>query len=130
MVRDSERLRVGVVLERRHIGHPWQEFAWHAVEIVPGAPDIAAPHPVRCEGGTARWHIATLDLELFPRETEGYRYNLSQDRPSVWLLWRHEHEDAGEMPEVFHATVCPYEAQDYLDGGDVTVEAVAVPDLV
>ena len=128
--RNSERLRVGIVLERRRIAHAWQEHAWRAVEIVPGAPDIAAPRPLGDGEGWARWHLATLDLELFPRETEGYRYNLSQAVPAVWVLWRHENEDSERRPEVFHVTVCPYEAQDYLDGGDVNVEAVALPDVV
>lgn len=128
--RHSERLRVGVVLERRRIAHPWQEYAWHAVAVVPGAPDIAAPCPLHGDASRARWHTATLDIELFPRETEGYRYNLSQAEPAVWVLWRHENEDSERQPEVFHVTVCPYEAQDYLDGGDVTVEAVPLPDVV
>jgi hypothetical protein len=126
-IQDSERLRVGILLERRH---PWQEHAWHAAGIVPGAPEIEAPLLVQQGAGWARYHIATLDIELFPRETEGYRYNLSQDRPVVYVLWRHADEDIGQEPEVFHVTVCPYEAQDYLDGGDVTVEGVPVPDLV
>jgi hypothetical protein len=129
-IKDSERLRVGVLLERQHIAHPWQEYAWHAAGIVPGAAEIAAPRLVQQDEGWARYHIATLDIELFPRETEGYRYNLSQQRPVVYVLWRHADEDIGQQPEVFHVTVCPYEAQDYLDGGDVMVEGVPIPDVV
>jgi hypothetical protein len=129
-VKNSERLRVGVVLERRRIGHPWQEHAWHAAGVVPGAPDIAAPSLLQQGEGWTRHHMATLDVELFPRETEGYRFNLSQAQPAVYVLWRHAGEDIEEAPEVFHVTVCPYEAQDYLDSGDVVVEAVALPDLV
>jgi molybdopterin-guanine dinucleotide biosynthesis protein A len=74
--------------------------------------------------------MATLDIELFPRETEGYRFNLSQAQPAVYVLWRHQDEDIAQLPEVFHVTVCPYEAQDYLDGGDVVVEVATLPDLV
>lgn len=129
VVKNSERLRVGVVLERRHIAHPWQEYAWRAA-VVPGAADIVAPFLLQQGDGWARYHAATLDIELFPRETEGYRYNLSQAQPAVYVLWRHENEDSERQPEVFHVTVCPYEAQDYLDTGDVVVEAVALPDLV
>jgi len=129
-VKNSERLRVGIVLERRRIGHPWQEYAWHAAEVVPGAPDIAASSLLQQGEGWTRHHMATLDVELFPRETEGYRFNLSQAQPAVYVLWRHAGEDIEQAPEVFHVTVCPYEAQDYLDGGDVVVEAVALPDLV
>lgn len=128
--KNSERLRVGVVLERRHIGHPWQDYAWHAVAVVPGAPDIAAPCLLEKGEGWTRHHMATLDIELFPRETEGYRFNLSQTQPVAFVLWRHANEDSELTPEVFHVTVCPYEAQDYLDGGDVVVEAMPLPDLV
>jgi hypothetical protein len=128
--KNGERQRVGVILERRRIGHRWQEYAWRAVDIVPGAPDIAAPCLVEEGDDWARYHIMTLDIALFPGETEGYRYNLSQAQPVVYVLWRHEHEDAERTPEIFHATVCPYEAQDYLDGGDVIVEGVPMPDLI
>ena len=128
--KNGERQRVGAILERRRIGHRWQEYAWRAVDIVPGAPDIAAPCLVEEGEDWARYHMATLDIALFPGETEGYRYNLSQAQPVVYVLWRHEHEDAERTPEIFHMTVCPYEAQDYLDGGDVIVEGVPMPDLV
>jgi hypothetical protein len=129
-IKDSERLRVGIFLERRHIAHPWQEHAWHAAGIAPGAPELATPRLLQQGPGWARYHMATLDIELFPRETEGYRYNLSQQRPVVYVLWRHADEDLRQEPAVFHVTVCPYEAQDYLDGGDVMVEGVPIPDLV
>jgi hypothetical protein len=128
--KNSERLRAGVVLERRRIAHPWQDSTWRAVAIVPGAPDIAAPVLLGQGDGWARYHVATLDIEIFPGETEGYRCNLSQHRPVVYALWRNESGDPEGMPQLFHVTVCPYEAQDYLDGGDVVVEGIAMPELV
>jgi len=129
-VKNSERMRVGVMLERRRIVHPWQDYVWRALAVVPGAPDIAAP---RCLGegeGWARYHAATLDIELFPSETEGYRYNLSQAAPVVYALWRSENDEPEGRPAVFHVTVCPYEAQDYLDGGDVVVEGLPMPEAI
>jgi hypothetical protein len=129
-VRNSERLRLGVVLERRRIAHPWQEHAWRPVSVVPGGPEVGAPRLLQSGEGWEHFHVATLDLELFPRETEGYRYNLSQARPVVYLLWRNGEASAAGWPDLFHVTVCPYEAQDYLDTGDVTVEGVAMPGAV
>ena len=126
----SERMRVGVVLERRRIVHPWQDHSWRALAVVPGAPDIAAP---RCLGegdGWAHYHAATLDIELFTSETEGYRYNLSQAAPVVYALWRRENDEPEGWPAVFHVTVCPYEAQDYLDGGDVVAEGLPMPEVI
>jgi hypothetical protein len=128
-VRNSERLRLGVVLERRRSAHPWQEHAWRPVSVVPGGPEVSGPRLLQRGDGWEQFHMATLDLELFPRETEGYRYNLSQARRVVYVLWR-TGEAAEGWPDLFHVTVCPYEAQDYLDSGDVTVEGVAMPDAV
>ena len=48
----------------------------------------------------------------------------------MYVLWRHEDDDVERTPEIFHATVCPYEARGYLDGGDVMVEGAPMPDLV
>lgn len=129
-MKDSERLRVGIVLERRRIASPWQEHAWHALAVVPGAPDIAAPQLLAQGEDFHRYHLATLDIALYRRETEGYRFNLSQVEPAVYVLWRLPEEDPGATPELFLVTVCPYEAQDYLDGGDVVVESVRMPEAV
>src|SRR5258708_5173713 len=119
-------MRVGVTFERRRIGHPWQEHAWRALAVVPGARDIAAPRLLGGGEGWARYHAATLDIELFTSETEGYRYNLSQAAPVVYALWRRENDEPEGWPAVFHVTVCPYEAQDYLDGSDVVVEGLTM----
>jgi hypothetical protein len=129
-LRQSERLAVGVVLERRHIAHIWQEYVWHPVAVLPSAPAVAEPRLLRQGEGWDWYHMATLELELFPRETDGYRHNLLQTRPLVYVLWRHPQEDPEGWPVPFHVTVCPYEAQDYLDGGDVVVEGVAMPETV
>ena len=129
-MKNSERMRVGVMLERHRIAHAWQEHAWRALAIVPGAPDIAEPRLLGEGEGWARYHAATLDIELFASETEGYRYNLSQTEPVVYALWRTENDEPDGRPAVFHVTVCPYEAQDYLDGDDVTVEGLPMPEVI
>jgi Protein of unknown function (DUF3305) len=126
-LKDSERLRVGIVLERRRIESRWQDHTWRATAVVPGARDIAAPVRLAAGDGFERYHFATLDIEIHRSETDGYRYNLSQAQPAVYVMWR---MNEGARPELFNVTVCPYEAQDYLDGGDVTVESVAMPDAV
>ena len=129
-MKNSERMRVGVMLERHRIAHAWQEHAWRALAIVPGAPDIPEPRLLAEGEGWARYHATTLDIELFASETEGYRYNLSQAKPVVYALWRNENDEPDGRPAVFHVTVCPYEAQDYLDGDDVTVEGLPMPEAV
>ena len=127
----QETLPLGVVLERRRSDNPWVDHSWCPVAVLPGAParDPKGDWPVLREGdGWARYHAGTLPLELFPRETEGYKVNLAQEPPRVFVVLRGA-EDAECAHEVvpFHVTVCPYEAQDYLDSGEEIVEGVAMP---
>lgn len=65
-----------------------------------------------------QYHAATLPLEISRKETEGYKHNLSLDPPSVYVVL--QDDDDGEHEVIPHlASVCPYEAQDYLDSGEV-----------
>ncbi len=121
----QETIPLGVVLEHRSIDHPWAEPTWRAVAVVAGA------RPPAREPGRdgARVHAATLELGLYRRETEGYRVNLSQPHPAVYVVVRAA-ENADARPEPFLVTVCPYEAQNYEVGGEEWVEAVAMPQAV
>ncbi|SMF23828.1 Protein of unknown function [Tistlia consotensis] len=126
-----ERVEVGIVLERRESRHPWLDFAWKPVAAIAGAParDPRGDWPVAAQGDDwIHFHAGTLTLEMFRKETEGYRVNLSQDPPRLFVVLRDP-----EDPEVDHpivpilVTACPYEAQDYLDSGSDLVEPVAMP---
>ena len=127
----QERLPLGVVVERRVSDHPWQDHSWRAVAVIPGAPplDPRGDWRVLQEGeGWARFHAGTLPLELFRRETEGYKVNLSQQPPRLFVVLR-TGVDSDCVHELvpFLVTACPYEAQDYLDSGEELVEAVVMP---
>ncbi len=129
-MRDYESLPLGIVVERRKSQSRWAEFSWRAVAVIPGAPEIDDWSTLREGDDWTHFHIATLPLELFPKETEGYRYNLSCDPPVVFVVLR-EGEEAGEHDiEPALVTVCPYEAQDYLDTGEDQVDSVEMPDAV
>lgn len=127
----QETLRLGVVLERRRIDNPWTEYSWRPAAVIPGAParDPLGEWILLDQGDDwAHFHGGTLPLELFRRETEGYRLNLSQDPPRLFVVLRAEEEGESAHDVVaFLVTACPYEAQDYLDSGDEIVEAVAMP---
>jgi hypothetical protein len=123
----NETVRVGIVFERRRIAHPWQEWRWQPVAAIAGAAAVTEPLLLRAGEDWATFHLATLDLELFPGETADYRLNLSQRQPLVYVLWRTEAGVSEDAPEVFHVTVCHSEIQDYLDGGDVMADGVAMP---
>ena len=133
-MKDQESLALGIVLERRRIDNPWQDFEWRPVAVIPGASacDPEGEWRVLGEGEDwIRYHGGTLPLELFRSETEGYKFNLSNDPPRVFVILR-SGEDMGGAHDVvpFLATACPYEAQDYLDSGDDIIEGVPMPDVV
>ncbi|MBK1698330.1 DUF3305 domain-containing protein [Rhodovibrio salinarum] len=130
----QEIMPVGVVVERRASDHPWLDYSWHAVSVIPKAPALDPKGDWRGlvdDGAVAQFHAGTLDLSLFRKETEGYKLNLSQHPPRLWVVLRRETE--GECPhEVlpFHVTADPMEAQIYLDTGDDLVDPVVMPDVI
>lgn len=126
MIRDE--LPVGIVAEKRRIDHPWQEFKWIPVAVVPGAGKHSDWVKTGEGEGYEQFLIGTLTVEIFRKETEAYKVNLSSKRPSVYVVLRMAEEiEDPEIRAVF-ATVSPYEAQDYLDTGDDIVEQVPMPD--
>lgn len=125
----SESMAVGVVLERRPLDNPWQDAEWRAVAVVPGAPAVDAWRQLDGDGRIVRFHAATLPLELFRKETEAYRYNLSLDPPTVYVVLR-ESEEAEHGIAVCEITASPYEAQVFLDAEENMVEPVPMPEAI
>ena len=131
----SQTMPLGVIVERREIDNPWQRHRWSVVGMFPGAREIDAPQVLRAQPGWVQYHAATLPATLHSGETEGYKRNLANAAPVVYVLLRPD-DDAGvgvggdDPPRPFLVTVCPYEAQDYLDAGDMdeSVESVPMPD--
>lgn len=125
-----ESIPLGVVIERRKIDNRWADYSWQAVAVIPGAGEVDEWTTLRAEDDWVHFHAATLPLELYPKETEGYRYNLSCDPPLVFVVLR-EGEEAGDHDvEPALVTVCPHEAQDYLDSSEDQVDAVVMPDTI
>ena len=119
---------LGIVVEKRPATSRWVTHIWKPVAVIPGAPEISEWKLLSGEGDIPRYHIATLTLNLHRTETEGYRVNLSNETPSVYVVLREgalEDPDAPEI-EAICATVSPFEAQDYLDSGEDIVEPVAM----
>lgn len=117
-----DRLAVGVVLERRASSHPWGDDTWMPAAVLPG---LAEDAPARLlEDG--RWCSGGLPLELFRKETEGYKRNLTSSAPRVFVILRATEAPDGPPLRPFHVTVCPYEAETYLDG-ETGVEGVPMP---
>lgn len=118
-------LPLGIVIRKTPGRTRWAQWAWKAVGVLPGAAP-ADWQVLRQEGDVTEYHAATLPLELWRTDTEAYRTGLSARVPAIGVVLREP--GAGEAPELLLATASPYEAQDYLEGGEETVELVPMPD--
>jgi len=124
-----ERMAVGIVVERREIDNPWQDYSWSPVGVLPGVALEGGEWKLLREGeGWSHFLIGSLDIELFRGETEGYRYNLTNAPARVYIVLNPGEE--ADDPEIvpFLATVCPYEAESYSENAEDIVEGVIMPD--
>lgn len=131
MVAESEpadRLLLGVVLECKVSRSPWTDHIWQPVGIIVGGLPLAAGTVLRSGDGWRHCYAGDIELELFRKETEGYKRNLSSRPPVVYVVMRSTDQAMGMMP--VKVTVCPYEAERYLVSGDELVEGVPMPDQV
>ncbi|MCG8447576.1 MAG: DUF3305 domain-containing protein [Hyphomicrobiales bacterium] len=124
-------IRLGVVVEKTRIDHPWQEWRWQACGVLVDPPETAGWRElVKTENG-ARFHAANLPLILHRKETESYLQNLVTGHPKVFVVMRENDDPDDDAPfEISVITVSAYEAQDYTDTGEEIVEAVSMPDKV
>ena len=126
-----ESLSLGLVLERRRLDHPWQDHAWRPVAMIPGAPEGESWRVLREGRDWVHYFAGILELELYPKETDGYRVNLTQSVPLVYVVLRPDEEDETDHDVVpFLVTACPYEAEGYIESGDEIVEGVPMPEAV
>lgn len=123
-MQEHDTLPVGIVIERRRIENPWQDYSWRTVGIIPGAPHIDSWLELRSSNDWTHFHAGTLTVELFGRETQGYMVNLANKVPSCYVILRQGDEPEDHEVEPFHATVCPFEAQNYLDSGEDIIDAL------
>lgn len=123
-----ETMALGVVLERRRSRSPWQDWTWRPVAVIPGAPEVEGSWRLLREGDDwAHFHAATLPLELYRSDTDGYRLNMSQEPPRLWVALRPD--EAGEPGAMvpFFVTASAHECEVYQVSGRETVESVPAP---
>lgn len=129
-LRRIETLSLGIVVERRVSASPWAEWSWRVAAVIPGAGPVEPPGRLLRSGEDwTHTHAATLALELFRTDTEGYRLNLSQEPPRLWVVLRPAAEgdavDGDRMVPVV-VTASAHEGEGYQVGMDV-VETVPMP---
>ncbi len=118
-------MQLGIVIRRVPGVTRWAQHVWKAVAVLPGAAD-AQWKELRRDGDAIEFHAATVPLELFRTDTEGYLHGLSAKTPSIYVVMREAEDD--QPLEIVLATASPYEAQDYADTGEELVEKVPMPD--
>ena len=119
---------VGVVVERRDVDNPWQDHEWVPVAVIPGAGSVGEWQELARGDGWVRYLIGSAPLELHRKDTEGYKVNLSNDPPQVFILLRSEDDpDAAHEINLVLVTASPYDAQDYLDTEDDGMLGVPMP---
>lgn len=120
---------ITVLVERRASNHAWQDHVWRPLGVLPRI--AGEPGQVLASGDDwAQFYGGDLDIELFRGETDGYRTNLSQATPVVYVVLRRNAEAETLEFEPFLVTVCPYEAMGYSEGNDDIVEGVPMPPKV
>ncbi len=124
-------MEIGVVLERREIDNKWADHEWKLAGVIPGKSDLQDWQVLKDGDGWTHFFAGTMTIELFRRETEGYKVNLSQTPPQVFVVLRPEEEGAHEYEVTpFEATVCPFEAEGYDESGDEWVEGAEMPEAI
>ncbi len=117
---------VTVVVERRASNHAWLDHVWRPLGVLPRMAGEAGQVLASGEGWT-QYYGGDLVIELFRGETDGYRTNLSQPNPIVYVVLRRDPEAEELEFAPFLATACPYEAMSYNEGNDDVVEGVPMP---
>ncbi len=128
-----ESLPVGVVLERREIDNPWQDYEWRAVGVADGIvaetveSDDSFWRMLESGDDWTRFLVQGFRIDLYSGETDGYTVNLAQPAPAVYVVLRPGEEREDHDVEPFAVTVCPYEAMGYAESGDEQVDSVVMP---
>lgn len=95
-----------------------------ASAVLIGQPGHAPWTRLRAADGVVQYYAGGLTLSLHKRDCDGYRRNLDQAVPRLYVISRPE-PDGRLRPAA--ATVDPFEAEVYDLDGDDQVDAVAMP---
>ncbi|HYL89466.1 MAG TPA: DUF3305 domain-containing protein [Burkholderiales bacterium] len=115
------KFSLAVVMQRRPAKSRWADVIWEPHGVVPGHNGGAKKLLVEHDGAV-QWLHPGFELELHRDEAEGYYLNVSSTRPSVFVLWRMEGDEA--LP--VQLTASSEEAGRWLDGGHA-VDRVPMP---
>jgi hypothetical protein len=122
----SLAIPLGVIVTCKQPKNAWADPVWRASSVmleIPPGPDWR--ELARGEGYT-QYLTTRAQLELFRKETEAYIANIESREPALYVVLRESETDDAPV-EVHLVTASPFEAQDYMDSSEETVERVAMP---
>ena len=123
----AERHTVAVIMQRSQVQQGrWSVPSWRAVSVVAGehlAGKSAGQTTIYEDDGEAQYLWSGLTLELYRDQAEDYWYNLTSDRPSLFVIC-HESPDGELTP--FRITADQVAASGCLESDD-QVFAVPIP---
>ena len=122
-------ITLSVLMERSPVDHPWKDYAWHCVGVVTASGEENNEVTlISTKDQILLYRAGIVALRLHRGETEGYKRNLSQTTPSLFVVMCEgdENDELEIMP--YAITVCPYEAESYAEDGEGSVENIPMPD--
>ena len=124
------QIPVAVILQRRAVEHPWQDTEWRASGFILDPPS-GIHGKKRAQTDEIVEYFAECDaIDLFAQDAEGYEPNIESEAPSVWVISDADDDDADNpLPLRIHlVTVSAYEAQEYLDPGELQIDVLPMPE--
>ena len=117
--------QVGVVVRRSKVDHAWVDHVWSPEAILPAVPDTQVWTKLGTSGESELFYAGVGVLELYRTETAGYRDNLIDGKPQVWVALRTQSESADV--ELVHVTADPTEGETLMEAGADIVASVPMP---
>ena len=131
-VKRVEYVDLCVILARKNITSKWSDYIWEPVGVVLNPPK-GINGKIREEGdGWTHFFMECEPLELHRKDAPAYQESLQQaGKGSLWVVLGEEDDVEEPLPYYVQlVTASAYEAQDYLDSGELIVEVVEMPETL
>lgn len=125
VIRDT--IPVGIIVRRTPGVTRWAAWSWRVSALLPGA-GPADWRELRREGDAVEFHAATMTLELFSSDTQGYVVSLASKTPCLYVVMSEDESADAKLPwKPELVTASAFEGQGYAESGEVLVERVPIP---
>ena len=124
------RIPAAVIVSRRKVDNPWMEDEWRASGLILDPPPGIHAKRRAQTAETAEYFAECDPIDLFAQDAEGYEVNIESDAPSVWVVSDMDGDDPDNpLPlRIQLITISAYEAQEYLDPGELQIDVLPMPE--